>query len=92
MRKVIVETTTGLVVNVVELEDGADWSPPEGHEVLDAGPGAEPGGTWDRSAFAPAVVVDQNPGLTALRAKLVDDTATFADLKKMLRLERSMEV
>jgi hypothetical protein len=33
MRKVLVDKD-GLVINAIEIEDGADWQPPEGHRLL----------------------------------------------------------
>lgn len=55
MRKAIVEDATGLVKNVTQVEEGSDWSPPDGHSLIDAeGLPAEPGGTWDGSEFQPA--------------------------------------
>lgn len=52
MRKALIETATGLVANVVELEDGANWQPPAGHHVRDAD-NASPGDTWDGVGFVP---------------------------------------
>ena len=51
MRKAIVETATGLVVNVIELEPGADWTPPDGCEVRGAGKSG-PGCSWDGRRFS----------------------------------------
>lgn len=52
MRKAIVETVTGLVVNVIEIEPNADWTPPDGCDVLDAGD-AGPGWLWDGQRLSP---------------------------------------
>lgn len=45
----IIEAVTGHVVNVVVLEAGADWTPPEGHTI---GPdGGQIGDTWDGAQY-----------------------------------------
>ena len=49
-RTALVETATGKVVNVIELEPGADWQPPEDHQV-EAGTTAGIGDTWDGQKF-----------------------------------------
>lgn len=51
-RKALIETATGKVLNVIELEDGANWQPPMGHYVREAG-NANPGDTWDGTKFIP---------------------------------------
>jgi len=38
-------------MSVIELNDGAEWAPPDGYEVIDAVSPAQPGGTWDGSKF-----------------------------------------
>lgn len=41
--------STGLVINVVHIEDGADWSPPDGHTL---GPeGGAIGDRWDGASY-----------------------------------------
>ncbi len=52
MRKALIETTTGMVVNIIEIEDGANWQPLAGHEIQDALK-ASPGDTWDGVKFIP---------------------------------------
>lgn len=47
MRKALVKTVTGLVVNVIEIESGANWPIPAGHTLVDAAKAASPGDTWD---------------------------------------------
>ena len=59
----LIETATGLVVNVIELEPEADWQPPAGHHVQDAsfqaidpvlGPRTlhgGPGDVWDGTRY-----------------------------------------
>jgi hypothetical protein len=44
---------SGLIVNVIVLDEGADYVPPEGLTlVLDSTEGAEPGGSWDGTTFS----------------------------------------
>jgi len=50
-RNALIETATGLVVNVIELEPGANWTPPVGQEVVDALDATE-GSVWDGSSFS----------------------------------------
>jgi hypothetical protein len=50
MRKTIIETATGNVVNVIVLNDGAEWSPVEGHEI--GADGGWIGARWNGSAYA----------------------------------------
>lgn len=44
MRKSLVEKATGKVINVIEIEEEANWSPPEGCILMDGG---EIGDVWD---------------------------------------------
>lgn len=50
MRKAVVRDTDGFVENIIEIEEGADWQPPEGCYLIDAGDGS-PGDTWDGEKF-----------------------------------------
>ena len=56
MRKAIIATATGLVVNVIELKAGANWTPPDGCEVRSAGK-CGPGWSWDGQRFLPPAPV-----------------------------------
>jgi hypothetical protein len=54
-RYAVVRDADGVVVNVIELAAGADWTAPSGHSaVADPNVEAEVGGTWDGASFAPA--------------------------------------
>ena len=84
-RKAVIETATGKVANVIELEDGADWSPPAGHEVRDA-QGFGPGDTFDGVRFhkqpdppAPSVPA----ALLSARAKLRALGLTTAEIEAL---------
>lgn len=55
MKKAVIENSTGLVVNVIELNDAwtgaeSEWQPPKNHSVIDA-LDCQPGDTWDGTSF-----------------------------------------
>lgn len=50
--KCLLDSATKVVVNVIELEDGANWSPPEGFELAPQHDG-NIGDTWDGTKFVP---------------------------------------
>lgn len=52
-RKAVVDAS-GNVLNVIEIEPGADWPTPEGCTLVDASNGGEPGGTYQAGQFTPA--------------------------------------
>jgi hypothetical protein len=54
MQKCIIDSTTKIVVNVIELEDGAVWSPPAGTELAPQHDG-NMFDTWDGIQFIPPV-------------------------------------
>lgn len=53
--KCLLDSATKVVVNVVELEDGANWTPPNGLELAPQHDGGI-GDTWDGSQFVKPVV------------------------------------
>ena len=56
MRKALIRTSTGVVESVIIIDDGVEWPCPDGHELIDAVPPAQPGATWDGVRFtAPAI-------------------------------------
>lgn len=50
MRKAVVREANGFVENIIEIEEGAKWQPPEDCYLIDAGNGS-PGDTWDGTKF-----------------------------------------
>ena len=59
MRLALIETTTGKVVNVIELEPGAEWQPPVGHFTREAG-------AWRRLGWS---AVQSSSGATATTSR-----------------------
>ena len=57
-RYAMVETATGAVTNVIEYDGSSPFTPPTGQELREADNNAEPGGTWNGSAFVRAPVVE----------------------------------
>jgi hypothetical protein len=56
-RYALIITASGLVDNVIEYDGSAPFTPPSGQELRVATNDAEPGGTWNGSAFVRAPVV-----------------------------------
>jgi len=57
-RYALIITASGLVDNVIEYDGSAPFTPPTGQELRVATDDAEPGGTWNGSAFVRAVVAE----------------------------------
>jgi hypothetical protein len=57
-RYAMVITATGVVENVIMYDGVSPFTPPSGIELIEATDDAEPGGTWNGSAFVRAVVPD----------------------------------
>jgi hypothetical protein len=56
-RYALIITASGLVDNVIEYDGSAPFTPPTGQELRLATANAEPGGTWNGSAFVRAPTV-----------------------------------
>ena len=54
-RYALIVSATGAVDNVIEYDGSAPFTPPTGMELRVATDDAEPGGTWNGSAFVRAV-------------------------------------
>ena len=54
-RYALIITASGAVDNVIEYDGSAPFTPPTGQELREADNNAEPGGTWNGSAFVRAV-------------------------------------
>ena len=55
-RYALIITASGAVDNVIEYDGSAPFTPPTGQELRVADNNAEPGGSWNGSAFVRAVV------------------------------------
>jgi hypothetical protein len=61
MRAALVDSS-GLIVNVIALEEDVEYAPPEGLvRVFDPADEAEPGGSWDGTLFHPAPPPSSRP-------------------------------
>jgi len=93
MRKVLIDSNNN-VVNVILIEEGANWSPPEGHTLIDDGPNAEPGGTWDGTRFTLTLQPPRvRTRLDDLRDILTNepgggDPMTLEEMREFLRLQQ----
>ena len=56
-RYALIITASGLVDNVIEYDGSAPFTPPTGQELRLATNDAEPGGSWNGSAFVRAPVI-----------------------------------
>ncbi len=79
-RKALVETATGLVVNIIEIETGANWPIPKGHTLRSIGVSSVSAGyTWTGLDYvAPATIPPTAQEAAATRLK----TATVANKDK----------
>ena len=57
-RYALIITASGRVDNVIEYDGSAPFTPPTGQELREADNNAEPGGTWNGSAFVRAPVIE----------------------------------
>ena len=76
MKKSVVRKSDGVVVNIIEIEDGANWEPPEGCELMDGG---EIGDVWDGVKFTKAAL----PSWPSLQAEW-DAAPTLEDKVEVL--------
>ena len=53
MHYALVNTENNIVENVIDLEEGAVWSPPQGHIIVPYERGVSPGATWNGTEFIP---------------------------------------
>ena len=82
-RYALIITATGAVDNVIEYDGSAPFTPPTGMELREADNNAEPGGTWNGSAFVRAPVIP--PTRTQLLMNEVTQTQKWdADAEDMV--------
>jgi Flp pilus assembly protein CpaB len=77
MRKAII-AADGTVENVILIEEDSNWQPPEGTTLIDAGPGAEPGGTYSKGKFTRVPIVIGEPTLEEKVAALESQVAALS--------------
>jgi hypothetical protein len=73
-RYALIVSATGVVDNVIEYDGSAPFTPPTGQELRVADNNAEPGGTWNGSAFVRAVA----PTLTRTQVLMYEVTNPVA--------------
>jgi hypothetical protein len=89
MRYAVIENATGLVRNVIVLDDDAPWRVPRGHSLIEAASAGSPGDTWDGTQFVPEperVPSAKELRLEELRAKRGARTMTLPELQEYLEL------
>lgn len=81
MRYVIINEATGSVVNVVEWDGSAQWSPPRGTIAIQSGEGGI-GDAWDGKAFtSPPQAQPEPSAIEALVETLVSKGVLSAEDK-----------
>ena len=87
MRKALVRSADGYVVNVIEVGQTGNWPVPAGHKLLDDGPNCSPDNRWDGSKYVvvtpPAKVM--TPGEQAILA-LATNNLAFAEIARRFGL------
>ncbi len=85
MRKALVRQSDGYVLNVIEIEEGANWQPPPGSVLVDTVDNGAPGDTWDGKKFIQptAMLIDWQSQWDAARS----EPEKLAVLAKMLGLK-----
>ncbi len=80
-KRMAVVDADGNVDNVILIEDGADWMPPDGMSLVEAGRDAEPGGCYAKGKFARAVApAIEQPSLEERFAALAADVEALKSL------------
>ncbi len=82
MRKALIDET-GTVVNVIEINEGADYSLPEGHELV-ATDTASVGDIYANGTFTQAVVTVEPP-------KVASDAAFSKNERRAIRERLGLE-
>lgn len=83
--KHIIVNADGLVINVIEWDGTAKWSPPEGGTAIKSEHGSS-GDTFIRGKVIPAPVPKRPPEVPPPPTfqELVAEASTFADLKRLV--------
>ena len=75
-RYALIVTATGAVDNVIVYDGVSPFNPPTGQELREATDDAEPGGTWNGSAFVRAVIPTVPTDEARIRVLMVEVTLT----------------
>ena len=85
-RKALIQTNTGLVLNVLVLPDGVTHRVDRGTRLID-GIGASPGDTWDGSDFIAPTPEPPDPAVVRreeLEALLLNGQASLPNIQEYL--------
>lgn len=83
MKKAIIETATGLVLNIIEIKSGAAYDPGPGRELRNAGK-ARTGGTWNGTAYIAPPAREPKPDPQAELDAAIGAATTIDELKAAL--------
>lgn len=93
MRHALIEKATGVVINVIELEPGSQWSAPPGTLTVPSAT-ASPGDRWDGASFQrqdAAVPTAPGPGALTAEARLDALAALIAEASTPDELFRQLK-
>lgn len=80
MRKAVVRSTNGFVINIIEIKPKAKWQSPDGCYLINAGDGS-PGDTWNGEKFVKPEPLPSEPSRD-LVAEIDDLQARVEKLEK----------
>ena len=85
MKKVII-SKDGTVINIIEIEENANYSVDPDFTLVDYGPGAEIDGTFIDGKFTPPIRIPNplNVRRQELKSKFREQTATFDEVQEFL--------
>jgi len=91
LRKAIIETITGIVDNVIEIEPDSDgtfthYTIPDGHEMRDV-EGAGPGWMWDGVKFTPPAEEDNTAAALAKASALSKMQALGLSIEDLIAMK-----
>ncbi len=82
-KRMAVVEADGNVDNVILIEDGADWTLPEGTSLVDADHDAEPGGKYEGGSFVRAVAPQPATDQVSLEERVAALAADVEALKSL---------
>lgn len=84
MIKAIVRVRDNRVVNIIQIEEDANYQLTDGHILVDYVPEAIIGGTYLDGVFTPPIVDIQRDRREELKIKFRKQTGTFEDIQEFL--------